>query len=145
MPAASRSIEIDVPPASLMAVIVDFGRYPEFVPDMARSTVLRHDGAVWSVAFTLRLIRNLEYTLLLEQVDPLHLRWSMVEGVFKANNGGWELEPLDEGRRTRATYSIDLDLGMFVPGSVMKTIVEINLPAMLEAFKRRAEGQHSAV
>lgn len=145
MPAASRSIEVDVPPAALMAVILEFGRYPEFVPDMARSTVLRHDGRTWSVAFTLRLIRNLEYTLLLEQVDALHLSWSMVEGVFKANNGGWELEPLDDGRRTKATYSIDLDLGMFVPGSVMKTIVEVNLPVMLESFKRRAEAQYNAV
>jgi ribosome-associated toxin RatA of RatAB toxin-antitoxin module len=64
----------------------------------------------------------------------------MLEGSFKSNEGGWTLEPIDGGRRTRATYEVDLDVGMFVPGSVMKTIVEQDLPRTLAAFKGRAEG-----
>ena len=51
------------------------------------------------------------------------------------------LEPLDEGRRTRATYCIDLDVGMFIPKSVLNTIVGNSLPATLAAFKREAEAR----
>lgn len=139
MPVARRSVEIRVPPARLMDVICDFGAYTRFVPDMIESTVLRSGEGEWTVKFALSFIRRVEYTLLLRREGDLRLTWSLVEGHFKANSGSWELEPLDGGVATRATYTLDLDLGMFVPGSVLKTLVEHNLPAMLEAFRVRAE------
>lgn len=140
MPVAQRSIDIDVPPARVMEVVTDFAAYPRFLADMNESTVLRTEpGGVWVVRFAVQVIRRVEYTLRLVKVSETQVRWSMVEGAFKANNGGWDLEPLDDGTRTRATYTLDLDLGMFVPGSVLKTLLEHNLPATLQAFKQRAE------
>lgn len=140
MPAALRRIEIDVPPEALMRIITDFAAYPQFLPEMEEAAILRHEGDTWVVRFAVRIIRRIEYTLELVRIDPLHLRWTMVEGAFKANNGGWDLTPLDGGARTLAEYRLDLDLGMFVPGSVLKTLLEHNLPATLQAFKARAEG-----
>lgn len=139
MPKAVITADIDVTPALLMGVITDFARYPEFIGDMEESVILRRDADEWTVRFVLRVIRRLEYTLTLVRHSDLHLTWALVEGVFKANTGAWRLEPLDDGARTRATYELELDLGMFVPGSVMKTLVERNLPAMMAAFKARAE------
>lgn len=141
MPAASRSIDVDVPPAALMAVITDFARYPRFLADMEEATVLRAEGGAWDVRFAVRIVRRIEYTLRLVRHDDTRLTWSLVEGAFKANNGAWDLAPLDGGARTRATYTLDIDLGMFVPGSMLKTLLEHNLPATLEAFKREAEGR----
>lgn len=141
MPAAQRTVEVGVSPDTLMAIITDFASYPTFLPEMEEATVLRHEGDTWVVRFAIRIIRRIEYTLELRRVDPLHLTWSLVEGAFRANTGGWALTPLDEGRRTRAEYRIDLDLGMFVPGSVLRTLLEHNLPATLAAFKGRAEGR----
>lgn len=138
------TIEVDAPPAALMAVLTDFGAYPRFLADMEEASVLRHDGAEWTVRFVLHVIRRLEYTLRLVQEGPLRLHWSLVEGVFKANSGSWQLEPLDEGARTRATYDLELDLGMFLPGSVQKTLVEHNLPATMVAFKAEAEARAAA-
>lgn len=142
MPVAQRSIEIDVPPASLMGVICDFAAYPRFLPDMEEATVLRAEPDRWSVRYALRIIRRVEYTLDHVREGNTRLRWQLVEGAFKSNSGSWELEPLDGGTRTRATYTLDIDLGMFVPGSVLKTLLEHNLPATLAAFKRRAELGH---
>lgn len=127
-----------------MAVILDFPRYPQFLPEMSEATVIRHEGDEWVVRYVVHVIRRLEYTLRLVRHDDHSLTWSLVEGVFKSNSGGWTLEPLDEGRRTRATYTLDLDVGMFVPGSVMKTLVGRNLPATLRAFKARAESLDGA-
>lgn len=143
MPVAQRSIEIDVPPAALMRVICDFAAYPRFLPDMVDVTVLRAEPTRWTVKYALRIIRRVEYTLDHVREGDTRLRWALVEGAFKSNNGGWELEPLDGGTRTRATYTLDIDIGMFVPGSVLKTLLEQNLPATLAAFKRRAEAQGS--
>lgn len=139
MPTARRSIDVDVPPAELMRVITDFAGYPRFLTDMEEATVLRSEPGDWTVKFAVRIIRRIEYTLRLRQLSETRLRWSLVEGAFKSNDGGWELDALDGGTRTRATYELSIDLGMFVPGSVLKTLLEHNLPATLEAFKKRAE------
>jgi len=125
-----------------MGVICDFGSYPRFLPDMEEATVLRAEPARWSVRYAIRIIRRVEYTLDHVQEGDTLLRWQLVEGAFKSNSGRWELEPLDGGTRTRATYFLEIDLGMFVPGSVLKTLLEQNLPATLAAFKRRAELGH---
>ena len=145
MPAAHTTVEVDAAPAVLMGIITDFGRYPQFLADMEEAVVLRGpdegpQGTEWTVRFAVRVIRRLEYTLRLWRPNDAELRWSLVEGVFKANDGGWTLTPLDGGARTHARYDLEIELGMFVPGSVMKTLVERNLPATLAAFKARAEG-----
>ena len=141
MPAATRSIDVNVPPARLMEIITDFAAYPQFLPEMEEATVLRRDGDVWVARFAVKIVRRIEYTLRLVKESETALSWTLVEGAFRANNGGWKLAPLDGGSKTRADYSIDLDVGMFVPGTVMKTLVGQSLPATLEAFKRRAESR----
>jgi ribosome-associated toxin RatA of RatAB toxin-antitoxin module len=141
MPAAHRSIVARVPPERFMAVVTDFAAYPRFLPEMEEANVLRHEGDVWVVKFAVRVVRRLEYTLRLEKLSPTRLRWSLVEGMFKANNGGWELKPAADGAHTEANYEIALEIGMFVPGSVLKTLVESSLPATLEAFRREAEAR----
>lgn len=139
MAEARATVEIAASPARLMAVITDFARYPEFLPEMEEAVVLRREGPVHVVHFAIRLVRRIEYTLELRQLDELRLEWNLVDGSFRANDGGWTLEPLDGGARTRAHYRVAIELGMFVPGSVMKTLVEKSLPATLAAFKARAE------
>ena len=120
-----------------MSVITDFARYPEFLADMEEAVVVESAPRVWTVRFAVRIIRRIPYTLRLVQESDLSLTWSLVEGMFRANNGRWELAPIPSG--TRATYTLDLDIGVFVPGSVMKTLLGKNLPGTLEAFKKRAE------
>jgi ribosome-associated toxin RatA of RatAB toxin-antitoxin module len=141
MPVAEERIEIDVAPDRVMALICDFASYPRFLPQMHEATVLRAEPDCWVVRFGVVVVRRLEYTLRLHKTSPLQLSWSLVEGAFRSNDGGWVLEPLDEGRRTRATYCIDLDVGMFIPKSVLNTIVGNSLPATLAAFKREAEAR----
>jgi coenzyme Q-binding protein COQ10 len=141
MPAAQRSVLVKVSPERFMALVTDFAAYPRFLPEMEEATVLRQEGDVWVVRFAIRVVRRLEYTLRLEKLSPTRLRWSLVEGMFKANNGGWQLSPAADGAHTRADYEIALEIGMFVPGSVLKTLVETSLPATLEAFRREAEAR----
>ena len=139
MPAARRTIEIDAPAERVMEVITDFGGYPRFLPDMRAVEVLESGADRWVVRFTLHVIRDLIYTLELVRRDPLHLSWSQVEGAFRVNEGGWVLEPLDEGRRTRATYALDVRVGMFVPGSIVRSLLDESLPDTLARFKVEAE------
>lgn len=122
-----------------MAVITDFANYPKFLAEMSEAVILRRDDKVWVVKFAVSVVRRLEYTLRLEQTSDTAMSWTYVEGAFKANKGGWTLEALDGGKRTKAGYTIELEIGMFVPGSVMKTILEKSLPSTMASFKKESE------
>jgi ribosome-associated toxin RatA of RatAB toxin-antitoxin module len=139
MPSAVRTIEIDAPPAVVMSVITDFASYPSFLPEMKEAKVVRHVDHEWDVAFALALIRDLHYTLRLVQSSPLAISWSLIDGAFQANDGRWVLEPRSNGARTFASYTISIQVGTFLPGSIVKQLVDRSLPNTLEHFKAEAE------
>ncbi len=141
MPAARHEIEIAVTPEEVMAVIIDFPSYARFLPEMESVEVLREGENEWDVRFTVKVVKRLKYTLRLRREGPHQVRWTLVDGVFKANDGGWDLKPLDDGARTHATYFIDLQVGMFVPSSIMKSLVERSLPDTVSRFKAESEAR----
>ncbi len=138
MSAAVQTIEIDAPVDRVYAVIVDYERYPEFLPEIERAEIVARDGDTVDVAFSLNLIKRLTYTLRLVGEPDRGVSWTLLDGMFQTNDGGWNLEPL-EGGRTRATYRIEVAVGVFVPGSITKRLVGSTLPTTLAAFKARAE------
>jgi ribosome-associated toxin RatA of RatAB toxin-antitoxin module len=137
MPSAQRTVEIAAPPSVVMGVITDFESYPSFLPDMKEARIVRHVGNEWEVAFSLALIRDLHYTLRLVQTSPLSIRWSLVDGAFQANDGRWELQP--HGAGTLASYAVAIQVGTFLPGSIVKGLVERSLPDTLHHFQVEAE------
>jgi ribosome-associated toxin RatA of RatAB toxin-antitoxin module len=86
MPSSVQNITIETTPAEMMAVITDFASYPDFLPEMERAEVLLAEPGAWEVRFTVRVIRQLSYTLRLVQLDALTLQWSLLEGVFRSND-----------------------------------------------------------
>ncbi|NIP13504.1 MAG: hypothetical protein GWM88_01680 [Pseudomonadales bacterium] len=138
MPRVERSIDVAAPVSCVQNVICDFERYPEFVPFMERAEVVGIDGEKRRVRFTLNLVARLSYTLELEPRDGSGLAWTLVEGPFVRNDGAWHLDAL-EGGGTCATYGVDVELKRFLPGFVERRLVEESLPAMLRAFRDRAE------
>ncbi|MFT5685464.1 MAG: ribosome-associated toxin RatA of RatAB toxin-antitoxin module [Myxococcota bacterium] len=138
MPSARQSITIQAPPASVMALITDFATYPEFLPEIQTTEILHTEPGAWEVRFTVEVIRRLSYTLRLVQDGPLSLSWTLLEGVFRSNDGGWTLTA-DSDDATTANYRIDVSLGMFVPGNIVHSLVDRGLPLTLQRFKDEAE------
>jgi coenzyme Q-binding protein COQ10 len=137
--ATTQTIEINVPVSDFFEVIRDYASYPEFLSDMESVRVVSSSGGVSDVEFTLNVIKRVSYTLRLSESPARDgLRWELVEGMFKSNDGGWALEELPGGR-TRATYDVNVSVGIFVPGAIVNRLVGKTLPATLAAFKRRAE------
>ena len=139
MPGAQKSIRINVTPEVFFGVITDYEAYPDILPDMESAEILSREEGVTIARFTLNLIKRVTYTLRLVEVPNEGLSWSLVEGPFKVNSGSWRLESLDEAC-TLAHYSVEVKVGVFVPASITNRMVGKTLPALLEAFKSRAEG-----
>jgi ribosome-associated toxin RatA of RatAB toxin-antitoxin module len=139
MPSATRSIDVNVSPERLMTVITDFEAYPDFIPEMVSAKIIRQTGDVWEVAFGIHVVRRLDYTLRLSKMSPTRVEWRLVSGVFRSNEGTWQLTALGDGDRTHAEYTVDIQVGMFLPGSLVRSLVGKSLPSMLTKFKARAE------
>ena len=147
MPAASRSIVINVPPEHLFKTITDYESYPDFIPETLGVEVLKRskkkDGTrVSEVKFDIKVIKQIDYTLRLTEEPNERVSWELVEGkIFKTNNGGWELKPAGKGK-TEATYTVDITIGLLVPQAITNMLVGSSLPKMLEQMKERAEGTY---
>jgi len=143
MATAKATVEANCSPETFLSVVTDFERYPEFLEDMVDARIRAQGEGYWEVCFGLHIVRRLEYTLRLEKVSADRVEWCLVEGIFRANNGSWTLESLDGGTRCRANYEVEIQLGMYVPRTLMKTLVGRSLPEMLDGFREQAESATS--
>jgi ribosome-associated toxin RatA of RatAB toxin-antitoxin module len=73
---------------------------------------------------------------------PTSLTWTQEKGDLKSVNGSWELEDLG-GDRTRATYSIEVDLGrklgMLVRGPIVDVLRHMLAGARAGELKKAIE------
>ena len=139
MPGATRAVVINTPVEKVFAVIKDYERYPEFLPEVKSTRISNRQGDEVDVHYEVDVLKKIRYTLRLKEEPPSRISWTFVEGeLMRDNRGNWLLEDLGGGK-TRATYNIEMKLGPLVPKSIVNVLVDSSLPKMLEAFKKRAE------
>ena len=140
MAGASREIEIDAKPQTVFEVVTAYESYPELFDEIVEAEVLSRTDRIVECRFGVEIAKKrFTYTLRLEQTPFEKTRWSLIAGDFKKNNGGWDFRPLDGGSRTHVTYTVEIDLGMFIPQFIVNSLVGASMPKMLDTVKRRAE------
>jgi len=146
MAQASRSVTINVPPEKLFEVIVDYEKYPEFLPEVKKVHVNAGQGSIKEVTYTVDIkAKVITYTLKHTAEKPAKVAWTMIKGeMMKGNDGAWTLKAGAQPGTTEATYTIDLKLSSLVPGFIEKALAEQSLPGLMANFKARAEKLHAA-
>jgi ribosome-associated toxin RatA of RatAB toxin-antitoxin module len=140
MPSVIESIEINATPKKCYEVITDYEAYPEFLGNLKTVTVAQKKGETCEITYEIDLIKTISYTLKMNGKPPKKIEWSFVKGdIMKDNHGYWLLEEVKKGV-TKATYELNIELGLLVPGAITKRLVGKNLPEMLRSFKERIEG-----
>ncbi|MBJ6765847.1 SRPBCC family protein [Myxococcaceae bacterium JPH2] len=139
MAGATRTITINAPVEKVFDVVMNFDRYPDFLPEVKKVSTSKRQGNTVDVHYEVEVMKRIRYTIRVTEDRPRRMSWTFVEGeVMKDNRGSWVLEPEGEGK-TRATYNVEMALGALVPKSIVNALVDTSLPKMLDAFKRRAE------
>ena len=146
MAVVTKKVLIDAPLDRFYEIVVDYERYPEFVPGIRRCRVRDGKGEKL-VEYELDLgIRRIKYVLRHEEQRPRRVAWSLVSGdMMKVSNGSWELSAVDD--QTQAIYSVEIQISRppLVPQALVDRVSDeltrIQLPKTLEAFKARAEGK----
>lgn len=140
MARAEKTEVFDVPIDKFFKAIIDYKAYPQFVDGM-RSVEVQSDSTDGAtVKFNLSLIKDISYTLKLNNKPNTEVSWTLVGGdLMKVNNGKWILKDLGQAR-TEVTYSLEVELKGFLPGLglIEKTLVTTNLPSNMKAFAKRA-------
>lgn len=145
-PAVSKEAVFAAPIEKVYGVIVDYARYPEFVPGIKACRPIAVGGER-HVEYELDLgIKTIRYTLRMEEVRPTRVSWTLVRSDWmKASTGSWDLAPEGEGTRARYTVEVLVAKPPLVPQSLVDRISEemtrVSLPRTLEAFRKRAEGR----
>jgi ribosome-associated toxin RatA of RatAB toxin-antitoxin module len=139
---AHESIVIHGDPATVMAVIADFGAYTQWAGPVKRTEVLEpgEDGRARKVKIDVELM-GLSDSYVNEYVwDEDHkVSWTMLEGRSqKSQVGSYTLEP--SGKGTKVTYDLTVELAIPVPGLIRRRIQGKVVDAALKDLKKRVEG-----
>ncbi len=141
MPGAQRTIVFNAPIEKCFAVISDYERYPEFLPEVRKIRTSNRRGNEVDVQYEAEVVKVIKYTVHMKEEGPTKVSWTFIDGEFmKDNKGGWVLEKSGENQ-TKATYSIEVAVGALVPKTIVNALVDTQLPKLLENFKRRIESQ----
>jgi ribosome-associated toxin RatA of RatAB toxin-antitoxin module len=138
---ASASIVIDADQATVMAVIADLEAYPEWSSAMKAVTVdvVGADGRPSIATFTLDagIVKD-TFTLSYEWNDDDAVVWHMVEGkLLKAQDGSYELAPMDGG--TQVTYRMSVELAVPMLGMFKRKAERAIIDTALKGLKKRVE------
>jgi ribosome-associated toxin RatA of RatAB toxin-antitoxin module len=143
MATVTREVLIDAPVEKFFDLVVDYERYPEFVPGVKACRV--KNGAEKHVEYELDLgVKRIRYVLRMQEQRPSRVTWSLVSGdMMKLSNGSWELT--DRGGKTHARYTVEIQISrpplvpQMIVDRVSDELTRIQLPKTLDAFKARAE------
>ncbi|QOV35254.1 SRPBCC family protein [Streptomyces ferrugineus] len=141
------SIDVDRTPAEVYAYLTDFSHLPEWQLSAVSAESLDegplHTGS--RVRVTRRIgNRQIPMTVQFDELDPPR-SWDLhgIDGPVRPRTHG-EIEPLDDGRRSRVTIDIDFEghgLGKVLVPLVVRPQVRKELPRDEQLLKDRLEGR----
>jgi uncharacterized membrane protein len=137
----THSLVIEAEPALCFDEITDYETFPEWQAAVKEVEVLSRDsdGRGHDVRFVIDAkVRVVSYTLRYSYERPHLIKWDYVEGDVKSVDGEFVFDDRGDGT-TLATYSLDIDPGVWLPGRVKKLLTEQVMKRSVEDLKRRVE------
>lgn len=139
---STQSIDVSAAPADVMAVIADFGAYPEWAASVKACEVVDAgpDGRANTVRFVLDagVVKDdyeLAYTW---GTDGASVSWRLVRSAIqKAHEGSYTLSATPSG--TRVTYALAVDLSIPMLGLLRRKAERVVMDTALKELKKRVE------
>ena len=138
----SADTEIEAPIEEVFAVAADVEGSPRWQPEIKVAECLDRDDAGNQVLVrteTDAKVRRLGSTLRFAYDEPRRISWVQEDGDLKSVEGSWELEDLGDGR-TRATYSMTVDLGRMLGMVIRGPLVGVLRGQLVESMPGKLKG-----
>jgi carbon monoxide dehydrogenase subunit G len=142
----SSTAEIDAPIDEVWKTVEDVVSAPEWQDGLKDVEELERDGdghVVLVESSSDAKVRTIKSIVRFAYDAPTRLSWTQEKGELKSVEGSWDLEDLGDGR-TRATYSLEVDLGrmlgMVIRGPLVDALRGQLVNARAGELKARVEG-----
>ena len=123
----SSAAEVNAPLERVWALVEDVERAPQWQGGLKGMHALERDGeghAILCQTESDAKVRTIKSTVRFTYNGPTTLAWTQEKGELKSVEGRWELEDLGENR-TRATYSLEVDLGRMLSLVIRGPLVDL--------------------
>jgi carbon monoxide dehydrogenase subunit G len=141
----SSTAEINAPLEQVWALVENVEAAPDWQGGLKAIHAVERDAdgrATLVEAESDAKVRTIKSTIRFSYDGPTTLRWSQEKGELKSVDGSWTLEDLGDGR-TRATYSLEADLGrmlgMVIRGPLVGVLRDMLAGARAGELKQRIE------
>jgi uncharacterized membrane protein len=138
----SASAEIEAPIDEVFAVAADVEGSPRWQPEIKAAECLERDDEGRQVLVrteTDAKVRRIGSTLRFDYEEPRRVSWRQEDGDLKSVEGSWVLEDLGGGR-TRATYSMTVDLGRMLGMVIRGPLVGVLRGQLVESMPGKLKG-----
>jgi ribosome-associated toxin RatA of RatAB toxin-antitoxin module len=144
MPVVETSVYVDAPVDTVVAVVKDYEKYPEFMPDLKSIQVLEQDEKRVLAKWTGRIEEvkmDIKWTQEDVWMSEHHTHFRQTTGDYEKMEGDWRFTP--EGNGTRFDSVVDVEFRIPLVGALIKGLIakkaKENLESTLNAIKNRAE------
>jgi carbon monoxide dehydrogenase subunit G len=141
----SSTAEIDAPLEHVWEIVEDVEDAPNWQGGLKGLHAIERDTegrAVLCESASDGKVRTIKSIVRFSYDGPTLLRWHQEKGDLRSVDGSWRLEDLGDGR-TRATYSLDVDLGrvlgLVIRGPLVDLLRDMLAGARAGELKKRSE------
>lgn len=137
-------IDIDAPPSDVWRVMTDCASAKAMISTLTSCRVIEGDQARgWDIREHL-LRRNLIFPgmriVFRSDYEPFsRIRFRLVEGDLKVEQGEWRLQALEGGRRTRVFYDNRVAVDWPVPKALLREALRRDTPKVLINLRQACE------
>jgi len=143
----SSAAEIEAPIEQVWEVVEDVLTAPEWQDGLKDMQEVERDAdghVTLAESYSDAKVRTIKSTVRFAYDGPTRLEWRQEKGELKSVDGSWDLEDLGAGR-TRATYSLEVDLGRMLGLVIRGPLVDVLRGQLVKArageLKKRVEGR----
>jgi len=134
-------------PEKVFEVVTDYPNAVKYFTNLTDCQVLSEKNGVKNVRFSAKAtgLMKLDYVLAIDQSKPGRIEWKRIKGSFKANEGYWDLAPIEGGKSTLVTYAKHVDPGFFAPKIFVHKTLRDTADNIFRDLKRGVEAPQVAV
>ena len=137
-----RSALVPYKPEQMYALVHDIERYPEFVPWVARATVLSRSATEVVGRLEMERAGLRETFTTRNHLEPPHrIDLTLVEGPFKLLEGRWSFEPIAD-RGTRIALLMRFEFANPLASMLLSRSFEKSCNQLVDAFVARARSNY---
>lgn len=132
---------IDASPQDCFDAITDYETFPDWQEAVESVSVESRydDGLAREVAFVVDAkVKKVRYRLEYSYEEPERIVWDYLDGDVRDIDGEFRFDDQGDGT-TLATYSVELDAGVWMPGPIKKVLSDQVMKRSVEDLKRRVE------